>query len=59
MVASEKASMLLSRAEVSLSGAEELLKGKKLSELSGEVQAVNTILAIIRKESTSGVYGGE
>jgi hypothetical protein len=56
MSPNEKATMLLSRAEVSLAGAEEVLKKKKLNGLSGELEAVNTILGIIRKESTGGVF---
>ena len=56
MSGKEKADNLLSRAEVSLVGAEEVLKDRKLSELSGQIQAVNTVLSIIRRETTTSRY---
>ncbi len=56
MFADEKAAMLLSRAELCLVGAEHELREKRLPEIAGELQAVNTILDVIRQESDSGIY---
>ena len=47
----DKATALLSRAEVNISGAEEVLVERRLKQLSGELQAVKTILSTIRRES--------
>jgi len=52
----EKAVELLSRVEISLLGAEEVLKEQNLAELSGELQAVSTIVDIVRKETMQDVY---
>ena len=49
-----KAIELLSRAEISIAGAEEALDVKGMEALKGELLAVNEILSRIRKESVDG-----
>lgn len=55
MKGNEKAIELLSRVEISLLGAEEVLKDQNLSELSGELLAVSTIIDIVRRETMQNV----
>ena len=52
----EKAVEYLSRAEINLAGAGEVLQDRNLDEIKGEVEAVNTILRIIRDETNQSMY---
>ena len=52
----EKAVEFLSRAEINLAGAGEVLQDRNLNEIKGEVEAVNTILGIIRDETNQSMY---
>lgn len=51
MNANTKALRLLSRAEVSLAGAEKILRDRNMREVAGELVAVNSVIEVIRRET--------